>query len=63
MRPLPASFVASLNGRAVAVSTLERASRDCVSALTLICGSTSAIVQGLLLSLREARKNVFAGVI
>ena len=60
MRPLPASLVASLNGRAVVVSTLELASRDCVSALTLVCGGTSAIVPGLLLSLSEAYKNVFA---
>ncbi len=53
-RPLPTLFVASLNGRIVAVSALEEpASRDCVSALTLICGSTSAILVGLRLSLNE----------
>ncbi len=52
-RPLPTLFVASLNGRIVAVSALEPASRDCVSALTLICDSTSAILVELRISLNE----------
>lgn len=44
MRPVPMLFVASLNGRTVGVSTLEPISRDCISALILICGSASTIV-------------------
>lgn len=53
MRQFPVLFVASLNGRIVGVSTFEPASRDCVSALSLICGSTSAIFVRLRLSLKK----------
>ena len=60
MRPLPVLFDASLNGRIVGVSALDLASRDCVSVLTLICGSTSAIVVGLRLSLNDGCNTLFA---
>ena len=56
-------FVASLNDRAAGASTLELASRDCVSDLTLICGSTSAIVVGLWLSLNNDCLPLFVNLI
>ena len=63
MRPLPVLFVASFNGRVVGVSTFELASRDCVSALTRICGSASAIAVRLRLSLNRGKNNLSAAVI
>lgn len=42
------------------VATLVLASRDCVSALSLICGSTSAIVVWLRLSLNKGRTSLIA---
>lgn len=56
-------FVASLNGRAAGASTLELASRDCVSDLTLIRGSTSAMVVGLRLSLNKGCNPFFVNAI
>ena len=63
MRPLPVVFVASLNGGSTGVSTLELASCDCVSALTLICGSTSAMAVDLRLSLNEGCNTRFTDLI
>lgn len=59
MRPVLVLLVASLNGRTVDVSIFELTSRDCVSALPPTCGSTSAIVVRLRLSLNDGYKTLF----